>query len=145
MWLGNGMPTHGIVLPWETGFVGLVLGPRRGGLPGERMTPIQLVPLPPLQWVGPVLPPFVPAPIEKPSTSSAAQTAGLSKRQRAAGDGRVPEEARTIQRKLAVGKWQVIVQAAAHCCAKDLIDPAADAADHRRGLKTCFASGRQRR
>jgi hypothetical protein len=127
------VPSHGIVLPWERGFAGLVLGLRRGGMPGEAMAPMPLVPLPPLQWVGPV-----PPPVKRPPTEPAATTTyqrRTDKRPRAARDGRDPDETKSVQRNLAVGKWQVLVQSAGHCCSKDLVDPAADPVDLRRSLE----------
>ena len=133
MWLGTGVPSHGIVLPWERGFAGLVLGTRRGGMPGEAMAPMPLVPLPPLQWIGPVPPPVTRPPAEPVVPAEYQKRA--DKRPRAAKDGRDPDDAKSVQRNLAVGKWQVLVQAARRCCSKDLVDPAADPADLRRSLE----------
>ena len=133
MWTGMGTPAHGIVLPWEVGPVALVLGPRRGAWPGEVASPMPLVPLPPLQWVGPVPPPVTapPAVIERETTKAEAR----GKRPLAAGEGRAPEEAASIQRNLATGKWKVVVQAAAHCCNRCLVDPALEADERQRSLE----------
>ena len=91
-------------------------------------------PLPPLQWVGPVPPPVttLPAVIE---TRQTRQDVPRSRRPRAAGEGREPEEAASIQRNLAVGKWKVVLHAAAHCCNRHLVDPSLDSEERQRSLK----------
>ena len=92
-----------------------------------------LVPLPPLQWVGPVPPPVTALPVVEERKTTTAEP--RSKRPMAAREGRAPDEATSIQRSLAVGKWKVIVQAAAHCCSRCLVDPALEVAERQRSLE----------
>jgi hypothetical protein len=64
-----------------------------------------------------------------------AQEIARSKRPLAANEGRAPEEAASIQRNLAVGKWKVILQAASHCCVSYLVDATIDAEERNRSLE----------
>ena len=96
-----------------------------------------MLPLP-LQWVGPVPPPVrrveVPAAAPRAAEPSQPVRSGRAKRPRAVDDGAAPDDGRSVQRNLAVGKWRVIVAAAAHCCDKELVDESLGEDERRRSL-----------
>ena len=118
---------HGIQLPWEMGFAGLVLGPRRGAQPSEVVWPMDPIRIPRLEWVGPVPPPvvhvFPPAPpaAVAPATPRGPPGGVHATRRRppptAALSGMPREEVDMLQRQAALRKWRIIVVAAGERCA----------------------------
>ena len=124
--------THGIVLPWETGWTGLVLGLRRGAHESEAVAPMPPIPLPPLHWTGPVPEGLRPRPPPAPvRTTASAQV----RRPTAATAGERPSALEDVKRNLAVGKWQTMVAASEHCCTRALVDPNVSETDRLRSLQ----------
>ena len=128
------MSAHGIVLPWESLWAGLVLGPRRGAAASEEVAPMPPVPLPLLHWQGPT-PPAPPKAAPMPQPTPKVKAGPEGRRPTAGHDGVRPDEDEDIARNLAVGKWRVIVAAAAHCCDEALVDPAVSDEDRLRSLQ----------
>ena len=123
---------HGIVLPWESGWTALVLGPRRGAHDAELVSPMPMIPLPPLQWTGPVPEGLQPRP---PPATEQVPVRPQGRRPTAAAVGQRPSALEDVKRNLAVGKWQTLVMASAHCCTRSLVDPSVADDDLRRSLE----------
>jgi hypothetical protein len=115
--------SSGIVLPWEVGFLGLVMGPRRGR-PGEAVPPMPFARGYPLQWVGPV-PPLPPQPAATVAAAAAMTTrasppaaAAVCRKARCmrprASDIKdlLPTDADGSRRVAALAKWRLLLTAA---------------------------------